>query len=218
MLKYNTIVYLLQNIRKIFRSWNLKFTFCIFFPTLHTSLLLWAQFWVIKVITISIFFTEYISFRSSFIKSFVFWGKHCWHLSCIIFGNADFYNASSEFKKTKGIILPKLGPSEQISCVFSSYVQKEHKKTSIAFLLNSYSVVTYAFIHLVNVFQLIFVYLYNFRLFYIDDFSFVILNILAMHIGSIPLQFEYIYISYNVYIYIYQIFIALTLYRLYLVL
>ena len=121
-------------------------------------------------------------------------------------------------RRQRGLSCQNWDHRNRFRAFFSSYVQKEHKKTSIAFLLNSYSVVTYAFIHLVNVFQLIFVYLYNFRLFYIDDFSFVILNILAMHIGSIPLQFEYIYISYNVYIYIYQIFIALTLYRLYPVL
>ena len=106
-------------------------------------------------------------------------------------------------RRQRGLSCQNWDHRNRFRAFFSSYVQKEHKKTSIAFLLNSYSVVTYAFIHLVNVFQLIFVYLYNFRLFYIDDFSFVILNILAMHIGSIPLQFEYIYISYNVYIYIY---------------
>ena len=105
-------------------------------------------------------------------------------------------------RRQRGLSCQNWDHRNRFRAFFSSYVQKEHKKTSIAFLLNSYSVVTYAFIHLVNVFQLIFVYLYNFRLFYIDDFSFVILNILAMHIGSIPLQFEYIFISYNVYIYI----------------
>ena len=121
-----------------------------FFLTFYIPLLVSKQFLVIKDIIIPIFFIESISFMSSFTSSFLFIS-----------------------------VLPKLGQPVESSCVLNSHVQREHKKGLYHFFIEQLFYCNFAFIHPVNAFHVIVVYLHDFRLVCSNNFPFVTLNIFS---------------------------------------